>query len=58
MTGTSTRDAAGEDLWRRRLSLPRTSTAGPDAAAPEARVFDPALENFASPAPTFAEGAR
>ncbi|WP_405440720.1 nucleotidyl transferase AbiEii/AbiGii toxin family protein [Streptomyces avidinii] len=47
MTGTSTQDAAGDDWRRRQIQLPRTSTAGLDAAGPDARVFDPALKHFA-----------
>ncbi|MFD5410114.1 nucleotidyl transferase AbiEii/AbiGii toxin family protein [Streptomyces nojiriensis] len=47
MTGTSAQDAARADWRRRQISLPRTSTAGLDAAGTEARVFDPALKHFA-----------
>ncbi|WP_051763692.1 hypothetical protein [Streptomyces virginiae] len=45
MSGTNARDAAGEER-RRRIDLPRTSTAGLDTTGPEARVFDPALKHF------------
>ncbi|MCX5271271.1 nucleotidyl transferase AbiEii/AbiGii toxin family protein [Streptomyces virginiae] len=46
MSGTNARDAAGEERRRRRIDLPRTSTAGLDTTGPEARVFDPALKHF------------
>ncbi|MFE6835799.1 nucleotidyl transferase AbiEii/AbiGii toxin family protein [Streptomyces sp. NPDC057705] len=47
MTGTGAQDAARADRRRRRLELPRTSTAGLDAAGAGERVFDPALKHFA-----------
>ncbi len=45
--GTGAQDAAGADRRRRRLELPRTSTAGLDAAGAGERVFDPAPKHFA-----------
>ncbi|MEU2453767.1 nucleotidyl transferase AbiEii/AbiGii toxin family protein [Streptomyces sp. NPDC012765] len=47
MTGTSGQDAAKDDWRRRQYQLPRTSTAGLDAAGTGDRVFDPALKHFA-----------
>ncbi|MEU9160003.1 nucleotidyl transferase AbiEii/AbiGii toxin family protein [Streptomyces sp. NPDC048424] len=47
MTGTSGQDAAKVDWRRRQYELPRTSTAGLDAAGTGDRVFDPALKHFA-----------